>query len=93
MVDPKKLTTSMGKVNDACGILAKSMNADPETKIGMAVMLVSHSFGIMDNDHQQQHSDLGYCEDTFPIRIGILTGNSDELEMSALVSHIGKVRI
>ena len=84
MVDPKRAGNSLGKVNDACGVLARALtqktreSSEEEFKNSMVVMLISHNFGSeVDPQEFDDHSDLPHCSVTFPVRLGIVTGSAD----------------
>ena len=96
MVDPKRAGNSLGKVNDACGVLSRALTPktresnEEEFKTSMVVMLISHNFGSDVEQEFDDHSDLPHCSVTFPVRLGILTGSADVSEISAMAKHIEK---
>ena len=96
MVDPKRAGNSLGKVNDACGVLSRALTPktresnEEDFKTSMVVMLISHNFGSDVEQEFNDHSDLPHCSVTFPVRLGILTGSADVSEISAMAKHIEK---
>jgi hypothetical protein len=94
LVDPKHKKASKGKINDACGIMSHELKLDYEDKTPMAVILVSHAFGSSSNiglDDHEHDDDLPHCEDSFPVRLAVLTSTADDKELTAMATHFAKV--
>ena len=89
MIHPKRQKTKFGKIHDTCGILAKTENMN-EIINSMAIFLVSHFYGT--SGMADDHSDIAFCSEVFPTRLGILSGNADELEISTITNFIQKVK-
>ena len=89
-MDPKRLLPSLGKLNDACGVLSKSImvEEDDTPKNLMLIMLVSHKFGSERSADTDYHLDLPYCSLSFPSRIGILANKADELEIATMAKIV-----